>query len=248
MSIAFPDLLTKCDDIYDTISISVEQASTVEKETRKQSDSKLWFEQHASRVTASKFYSVLHTNQSQPSVSLIKSICYPEAVRFFSNACTYGCKHEDDARLTCAEQMKHTAFSLKGCGLLLDPSNPFIGASPDGTVECSCCGTGILEIKCPYSCKDKPFEHRAEEQSFFLENVSSDRVLKKNHAYYYQVQLQMIQDTVILSFGEKKTQFDKELLLTCNLFRSCAKIPSYKIMHTTRTSGIVVYKTNRAFK
>ena len=63
--------------------LSVEQASTVGQETRKQSDSKLWFEQCAGRVTASKFYSVLHTNQSQPSVSLIKSICYPEAVRFF---------------------------------------------------------------------------------------------------------------------------------------------------------------------
>ena len=83
LSMAFPDLLTKCDEVYGTISISVEQASTVGQETRKQSDSKLWFEQCAGRVTASKFYSVLHTNQSQPSVSLIKSICYPEAVRFF---------------------------------------------------------------------------------------------------------------------------------------------------------------------
>ena len=193
LSMAFPDLLTKCDEVYGTISISVKQASTVGQETRKQSDSKLWFEQCAGRVTASKFYSVLHTNQSQPSVSLIKSICYPEAVRFFSNACTYGCKHEDDARSIYAERMKmeHTAFSLKGCGLLLDPSNLCIGASLDGIVECSCCKTGVLEIKCPYSCKDKPFEHRAEEQSFFLENVSGDLVLKKNHAYYYQVQLQI---------------------------------------------------------
>ena len=88
-------------------------------------------------------------------------------------------------------KMEHTAFSLKGCGLLLDPSNLCIGASLDGIVECSCCKTGVLEIKCPYSCKDKPFEHRAEEQSFFLENVSGNLVLKKNHAYYYQVQLQI---------------------------------------------------------
>ena len=50
----------------------------MEQETRKQSDSKVWFEQRAGRVTASKLYSILHTNQSQPSVSLIKPICYPE--------------------------------------------------------------------------------------------------------------------------------------------------------------------------
>lgn len=81
-------------------------------------------------------------------------------------------------------KMEHTAFSLKTSGLLLVPSNPFVGASPDGIVECNCCGTGVLEIKCPYSCKDVPlpFEHRAEEQTFFLEGISGDLVLK-NHPY-----------------------------------------------------------------
>lgn len=219
---SFPDLLTKCDEIYGTVSISVEQASAVELETKKQSDSKVWFEQRAGRVTASKLDSVLHTNQSQPSVSLIKSICYPEAVRLFSSACSYGCKHEDDARSIYAERMKmeHTAFGLKTSGLLLDPSNPFVGASPDGIIECDCYGTGVLEIKCPYSCKDVPFEHRAEEQSFSLESISGDLVLE-NHPYYYQVQLQMkLYGTRYcdLSFGEKKAQFDKEFLYMYTLF------------------------------
>ena len=58
----FSDLLIKCDEINSTVSISVEKASAVEQETRKQSDSKLWFEQCAGRVTASKLYSVLHTD------------------------------------------------------------------------------------------------------------------------------------------------------------------------------------------
>lgn len=30
-----------------------------------------------------------------------------------------------------------------------------MGASPDGIVNCVCCGKGVLEIKCPYSCVDK---------------------------------------------------------------------------------------------
>ncbi|XP_077553350.1 uncharacterized protein LOC144168189 [Haemaphysalis longicornis] len=29
----------------------------------------------------------------------------------------------------------------------------FFAASPDGLVECSCCGRGVLEIKCP--CKHR---------------------------------------------------------------------------------------------
>ena len=39
LSMAFPDLLMKCDEVYGTVSISVEQVSAVEQETRKQSDS-----------------------------------------------------------------------------------------------------------------------------------------------------------------------------------------------------------------
>ena len=86
----------------------------------------------------------------------------------------------------------HSLFSLKAFGLLLDPSNPFVGSSPDGIVQCSCCGCGVLEIKCPYSCKDKSFEVRADEHSFFLkEDDSGNLHLKESHPYYCQVQLQM---------------------------------------------------------
>ena len=28
--------------------------------------------------------------------------------------------------------------------------SPRLGASPDGVVQCECCGNGVLEIKCPY--------------------------------------------------------------------------------------------------
>lgn len=52
----------------------------------------------------------------------------------------------------------------------------------------------------------------------------------------------MVQDTVILLFGDKKAQFGKEFQF---IFKAVAKI---HLMHTTRTSGKVVYKTNRAFK
>jgi len=195
LSLQFSDLLQKCEEIYDGITVTVAQAKLVEEETRKQSSSKIWFDQRSGRVTASKLYSVLHTNQSKPSVSLIKSICYPGATKFFSKACEYGCQHEDTARSIYTEIMTqdHSSFTVRQSGLLLDPMNPFIGASPDGIVNCSCCsGTGVLEIKCPFSCKEKKFEERAQDQSFFMEkNASGDLVLKKGHAYYYQVQLQL---------------------------------------------------------
>ena len=36
----------------------------------------------------------------------------------------------------------------------IDPSKPYLGASPDSIVNCKCCGKGVLEVKCPYCIKD----------------------------------------------------------------------------------------------
>ena len=45
-------------------------------------------------ITASKMHSILHTNSDMQSVSLIKSICYPESYRFSTEATNWGCQHE----------------------------------------------------------------------------------------------------------------------------------------------------------
>ena len=113
----------------------------------------------------------MHTNQSKPSVSLLKSICYPGLTKFYSKGCAYGCQHEDTVRSTYAEIMtqNHQSFILKQFGFL-DSANLFIGASLDGVVHCRCCGTGVLEIKSPYSCKEKQFDERVKKVIIFLES------------------------------------------------------------------------------
>jgi len=58
LSLSFPDLLNEA---YNSISLSVEQPSRVQENTRQQSNSKVRFEQRSGRVTASKLHSVLHT-------------------------------------------------------------------------------------------------------------------------------------------------------------------------------------------
>ena len=65
------------------------QVQAVEEETRNQSSSTLWFSQRAGRITASKLKQVLQTSLLQPSRSLIKSICYPEAHKFSTAATRY---------------------------------------------------------------------------------------------------------------------------------------------------------------
>ena len=63
----------------------------------------------------------------------------------------------------------------------------YVGASPDGLVNCDCCGRGGLEIKCPHCSKDK-----APDSSIrYMEETETGLALKKDSDYYYQVQAQI---------------------------------------------------------
>jgi len=45
-----------------------------------------------------------------------------------------------------------------------------MGATPDG--NCSCCGTGVVEVKCPFSCAEKSLEFVVIDNSnFFCERM-----------------------------------------------------------------------------
>jgi len=86
---------------------------------------------------------------------------------------------------------KHEDFEIQEAGLFVDASVPYVGASPDGIINCKCHGKGILEIKCPYCFKGCLLEEAIEDAGFCLEQENDEWQLKKNHAYFYQIQMQM---------------------------------------------------------
>ena len=50
----------------------------------------------------------------------------------------------------------------------------------------------MIEIKCPFSCKDRSFLEAIGDKNFCLESSEDGNyTLKRQHAYFYQVQLQM---------------------------------------------------------
>ena len=49
-------------------------------------------------------------------------------------------------------QRHHKEFKTEVSGLYISHRFPFLGASPDRLTQCTCCGHGLLEIKCPYRC------------------------------------------------------------------------------------------------
>jgi len=109
---------------------------------------------------------------------------------------SWGCEHEDDARLkySMCVSPEHSNFEISDCGLFINPHYPTLGASPDGIISCDCHGIGTLEIKCPYCSRDCTPETAVEcSKITFLEcDADGDGfVLKKDSAYYYQVQAQL---------------------------------------------------------
>lgn len=194
LELSYHDLLNKCEKFFNTYTIAPTLAKAVEEKTKDQARSKIWFHQRSGRVTASKFKSALCTDVTQPSQSLIKAICYPESTSTFKcNATRWGCDHEEQAGKEYENRMckKHVNFTMLKSGFIIPPSYPLMGASTDGIIKCRCCGSGVLEIKCPYSCHEKTIEKRIDESRFFLQEKNGEMLLDVYHAYYFQVQVQM---------------------------------------------------------
>ena len=101
-----------------------------------------------------------------------------------------GSENEDKARQEYASNIiaKHHATTS---GLVISPKFPFLGASPDGVVNCECHGCGLLEIKCSYKYRNQqPTAEIALSNSlYFLKRGENSNIyLSKSHKYYHQVQ------------------------------------------------------------
>ncbi|XP_038062887.1 uncharacterized protein LOC119733373 [Patiria miniata] len=178
-------------EIMTTLRVTPAQATNLQCSTCEQTQSKLWHTHRAGRVTASNMHAATHTSVDKPSTSLVKRICYPHTLQFSSDATDWGKNKEKEARNMYKEHLKseHIHVNVSDCGLFIHPDFPHLGATPDGIVECECCGIGVCEVKCPYTCKNNTISsgvvkclQRAE---------SGDLCIDKRHPYYYQIQCQI---------------------------------------------------------
>ena len=149
IELEYIELLQLCQQI--SLEVTPDECRAIEASTRKQSQSKVWYQQRAGHITASNLKSACKTNTAKPAKSLVKSLCYPEAHKFSTAATRWGCKHEGRAREAYQREISrfHETLTICDSGLNIDPRWPYLGASPDGIVDCECCGMGVCEIKCP---------------------------------------------------------------------------------------------------
>lgn len=87
---------------------------------------------------------------------------------------------------------KHKDVTTSDCGLLVDMTYPFLAASPDMLVSCSCRGDGVLEVKCPLIIKcDKCSSFCLCSVPSYLMRSDDKLYLKRYSMYHAQIQWQL---------------------------------------------------------
>ncbi len=108
-----------------------------------------------------------------------------------SSSLLWGRDHEYHARDQYVKGLPD-GLSVKECGLHISEINGFLGASPDGLVFNGDQLCGCIEIKCPFSAREKSIADACSQSQFFCKRDSSNKIsLKRTHNYYYQVQGQL---------------------------------------------------------
>ncbi len=195
------------------VHITENQIDALEKVTLSQLDTMLSHEQRVGNITASKAHQVLHTNAENPVKSLLREICFPSFHKLQVPAIMWGNNHEKEAfgtyqKIVCGLhdenillplgriilsskfQKNHNNPKISRAGLRISAKEPWIGVSPDGYVNCDCCGKGVFEIKCPLNLSNEgtSFETYVSDNRVHLDQ---DGNINANHKYYAQMQLQM---------------------------------------------------------
>lgn len=179
----------------------------------------------------------------------------------------WGCKHEESARQAYEKlhRLTHTDLTLESAGFKISSQHPFIGATPDGYVTCSCCGSGVIEIKCPHCVKDMSLDDAASTIKRFCLIKDSDGNLKldRDHMYYYQVQMQLFVadkaycDVIIWAENDSQTPyveriapdavFFQEALAKVELFLKCCIIPELLAKFYTVPKPIVSFNDGQKY-
>ena len=172
-------LLYMSEQVFNEMIVTGEESNFLFHSTEKQSNSHLWYQHRKGRLTASNFGAICRTSLESPSKSLAESILQ-QCIVPKTAAMQWGIDMESVAKQAYVKSVKdkHELFEIDDAGLYINPKAPHLGASTDGLISCSCCGLGVLEIKCPYSAKDT-----VPTSVTYIEAIDGGFKLSKKHDY-----------------------------------------------------------------
>ena len=178
------------------MNLHLDSARHIDKKTTvKQSLDANWFVHRKFRLTASNFGLIIN-RKKQPTEAFLRNIFQR---RDLGNVASikHGKRNESTARALYAYDMqkKNRNFTVYETGLVVNPSLPFLGASPDGKVfdPTEVEPFGLLEIKAPFTWRNNSFLEACQDNNFMCHVVDGQPRLKVNHksGYYAQIQGQL---------------------------------------------------------
>ena len=184
-------------EFYKELCITENEKRRIEISTCGQADSQTWINARRGRITASVHHDVFTKVNSLarkrvppfPKMTpLISKLIYRDNNLDSIPAIHWGRQHKRNALKSfySVEACNHQDFKLQSCGLYVDRTHPYIGASPDGIMYCKCHQKSVIEIKCPYSIKDETIQDGVGKCNF-LTVLDNKIMLKKSHKYYTQI-------------------------------------------------------------
>ncbi|KAH7953865.1 hypothetical protein HPB49_013150 [Dermacentor silvarum] len=168
------------------LMLSVDEARQLEQTSRQQSQSATWKAARKNRLTASNFgVAVTRENWTQKGLENLTTERDLSRVRAIQNGVS--------SEAMAVQQYERTLRTFRHnietfhCGLIVDPTCPWLGASPDRVVwdpeEQS--PHGIVEVKCPYSMRDLKIP--STQGSCLVKDGNGTYRLNRTHFYYYQM-------------------------------------------------------------
>ena len=184
-----PEELSRlCQEFYEREVVATPtEVATIERATKLQSESGMWYHQRRLRLTASNFGRVARRRPTTPVGNLVKTLLYSKSID--SRSLRWGRTHESDAERAYLQHLRSSGNNavVEPSGLVIDSNTPCLACSPDGLV-----GTdGLVEYKCPYKAAQQnltPLQAAIQCKDFCSTSNGSTLQLKKTHDYYYQVQ------------------------------------------------------------
>ncbi|XP_068810225.1 uncharacterized protein [Struthio camelus] len=172
----------------------------VERETRGQRSNPTWYEWRKDRITASVAPRIANSKFANGKTDEVPQ-SYLKAVvssgpGVQTPAMLWGIRNEK-AAVQAYEQFKSQKMGrpvrVEDCGLFIHKGKEWLAASPDGIIKEADTGKslGLLEIKCPYKHRNKTVREACKDKDFCLEVDGDAYSLKRDHAYYTQVQCQL---------------------------------------------------------
>jgi len=174
-----------------TLKLDRQEAAKLERDTVQQGNCDLWFKARKGRLTSSKCHKVITAQSHYQYPDLCREILNPTPMEDFpchvQESMNYGLVHEPTARKLYIDVMNlklKRCISVRETGIVVQPSIPWLGASPDGLVIDGG-SVGMIEIKCPASKKHSKPSDLLEDPRFYVGYEYGRPVLKKTHRNGY---------------------------------------------------------------